>query len=74
MVRSDIRFGMNTVEVVAALERIGAHVAPVTRTGELRARHPLIRRCVRFNGRRKDAPMVLIKFGMEIIRLTTTRH
>jgi len=50
----------NLREALELAEQLGCTVGPVRRTGEIRVSHPAIRKAVRLNGRRKDAPRSLV--------------
>jgi len=51
--------GVNLLDCQKIAKRLGCDIQTVTGTGEIRFSHPKIRKSVRVDGRRKDAPRAL---------------
>lgn len=62
-----VHYGIDRVRLDKIFRELGGEVTCVRRTGEVRYRHPLIRKTVRADGRRRDAPMHLVKFVLAVI-------
>lgn len=60
MKRNEVKRGMNLDDALTDLELLGCSVENVNRTGEIRIRHSQLRAPLVINGRRKDAPRVLV--------------
>ncbi len=60
-------YGINRRVLDDILIDLGGDVVPLHRTGEVQYRHPLLRETPRADGRRKDAPMHLVKFVRRVI-------
>lgn len=65
-----IEYGIDRKKLDQILIAHGGVVEPVRRTGEVRYRHPMMAKTARADGRRKDAPMHLVKFVHSVIALT----
>lgn len=61
-----ISCGANLDRCIAAARELGIDVIPVRRTGEVRFTYPGMNRSIRVNGRRKDAPLAVVKFINEV--------
>lgn len=53
---------MSLLDVLRLLRQLGATVAPVRRTGEVRVSHPAVIKSVRVNARRKEPSRALTVF------------
>jgi hypothetical protein len=61
--------GINLNKSIQIARALGIRVTSVRRTGEIRFSFPGLERSVRVNGRRKDAPLALIKFINDVLRI-----
>lgn len=61
--------GINLSHLIRRAPAIGIQVSNVRRTGELRFSHAGLRKTVRINGRRKDAPRALTAYFAAAERL-----
>lgn len=66
---SRFHYGMNSRDFDREFRQLGGFVEAVRRTGERRYSHPRVATTVRADGRRKDTPMHVVKFGREVERL-----
>jgi hypothetical protein len=60
-------YGINRRELDSMLVDLGGDVIPLSRTGEVQYRHPCLSATPRGDGRRKDAPMHLVKFVRRVM-------
>jgi hypothetical protein len=61
---------MNLIDCKKIAKNLGCEVQPVDGTGETRFSHPNIKKSVRVDGRRKDAPRALTAWLNRVIRFT----
>lgn len=62
--------GINRSELDEILIGVGGQVERPKRTGEVIYRHPLMKKTVRGNARRKDAGRALVIFVRDVIKRT----
>jgi hypothetical protein len=68
-----VHHGMNRKALDTQLIALGGEVLSLRRTGEIVYRHPTLARRPRANARRKDAPLHLTMFVIEVIRIVNAQ-